>query len=53
MATEIDYAWTYVGGSEELIASLLMTTGLEALPAKLSDRPFEDSDTINAALDGQ
>jgi hypothetical protein len=53
VATEIDYAWTYVGGSEELIASLLTTTGLEALPAKLSDRPFEDSDTINAALDGQ
>jgi hypothetical protein len=51
VATEIDHAWSYVGGSEELIASLLITDGLEALPAHLSDDPFVDGDSINAALD--
>ena len=53
MATEIDYAWTYVGGTEELIGLLLMTNGLEVLAAQLTDRPFSDCDTLNAALDCQ
>ncbi len=53
VATEIDYAWTYVGGSAELIDSLLATEGLEALPARLADKSFVDSDRVNVALDGQ
>jgi hypothetical protein len=51
VATEIDYAWTYVGGSTGLIESVLATEGVEALPVQLTDKPFFDSDTVNAALD--
>ena len=53
VATEIDYAWTYVGGTSALIESILTTDGLEALPAQLTDKPFFDSDTVNAGLDAQ
>jgi hypothetical protein len=52
VATEIDYAWTYVGGSRALIDGLLADPRLEALSAQLSDKPFFDSDVINYALDG-
>ncbi len=52
VATEVDYAWTYVGGSEAVIAAVLADDRLEALPAQLTDLPFSDSDTVNAALDG-
>jgi hypothetical protein len=51
VATEIDYAWTYIGGSTELIDELLADDRLEVLPARLTDKPFYDSDTVNAALD--
>lgn len=51
VATEIDYAWTYVGGSAGLIDGLLSDDRLETLPAKLSDKPFYDSDVVNLALD--
>ncbi len=53
VATEIDYAWTYVGGSERLISSLLLADGLEAFPVRLTDDPFVDGDTVNTALDAQ
>jgi len=53
VATEIDHAWTYVGGSEALIDSILNADGLEALPVHISDSPFIDGDDINAALDVQ
>lgn len=53
VATEIDYAWTYVGGTATLIESVLAANALEALPARLTDKPFFDSDTLNAALDAQ
>jgi hypothetical protein len=52
VATEVDYAWTYVGGSATLIEGLCADARLEALPAQLSDKPFYDSDLLNAALDG-
>jgi hypothetical protein len=52
VATEIDHAWTYVGGSEELIEDLLGDSRIEALLAQLSDKPFYDSDAVNAQLDG-
>jgi hypothetical protein len=52
VATEIDFAWTYVGGTLAHIDALLSDTRIEALPAKITDKPFYNSDTINAALDG-
>jgi hypothetical protein len=51
VATEIDYAWTYVGGSMALIDSLLASDALEVLPIRLTDKPFVDSDVVNADLD--
>jgi hypothetical protein len=51
VATEIDYAWTYIGGSSQLIERLLADDRLEVLPALLTHKPFYDSDTVNAALD--
>jgi hypothetical protein len=50
VATEIDFAWTYVGGSPDLIRSILVSAELEALPAQLTDKPFDDSDTVNVNL---
>jgi hypothetical protein len=52
VATEVDFAWTYVGGSTRAIARVLTSPKLEALPARLSDSPLHDSDRLNAALDG-
>jgi hypothetical protein len=51
VATEIDFAWTYVGGASSLIRGLLDDPRIEALAAELSDKPFHDSDTVNEALD--
>jgi len=51
VATDIDYAWTYIGGSTELIDQLLADDRLEVLPARLTEKPFHDSDTVNARLD--
>jgi hypothetical protein len=51
VATEVDFAWTYVGGPESLIERVLADERLEALPARLTDKPFYDSDLVNAALD--
>ena len=51
VATEVDYAWTYLGGTNALIDRLLTDVRLEILPAQLTDRPFYDSDLLNEALD--
>ena len=51
VATEIDYAWTYIGGSPVPIEALVVDARLEVLPALLTDKPFYDSDTVNTALD--
>jgi hypothetical protein len=51
VVTEIDYAWTYVGGSTGLIDRLLTNDVLEVLPTKLTDSPFVDGDVVNARLD--
>lgn len=53
VATEIDYAWTYVGGSQELIGELISDDRLEVLSARISDEPFDNSDLLNAALDSE
>ena len=50
VSTEVDYAWTYVGGTRALVDELLVDGRLEVLEARLTDRPFYDSDVLNAAL---
>ncbi|MCH7669707.1 MAG: hypothetical protein IIC71_11005 [Acidobacteria bacterium] len=47
VATEIDFSWTYIGGSVSLIQAVLGAPGLESLPAKISDGITIDSDHIN------
>ena len=47
VATEVDFDWTYVGGSTECIAAVLACPDLEALPARLSDGVTYASDPIN------
>ncbi len=49
VSTEIDYAWTYLGGPAELIDDVLGEPRLEALAASVTDRPFYDGDVLNAA----
>lgn len=48
VATEVDFAWTYVGGTAGLIERLLTDPALEVLPARLHDKPFFNSDVLNA-----
>jgi hypothetical protein len=50
VATEIDHAWTYVAGSQQLLARLMADRRLEILTADPSDNPF-GGDVLNAALD--
>jgi hypothetical protein len=47
VATEVDFDWTYVGGSNECIAAVLADPNLEALPSRLSDGVSYASDPIN------
>jgi hypothetical protein len=42
VASEIDLAWSYVGGSRDLISQLLGDARLEALPAQPDDLPCEE-----------
>jgi hypothetical protein len=51
VATEIDFAWTYVGGSTSSIDVVLAHPGLEALRATPADAFSFDCDSRNAALD--
>jgi len=48
VSTEIDYAWTYLGGPAHLIEDVLADPRLEALAATVTDKPFYDSDLLNA-----
>jgi hypothetical protein len=47
VVTDIDFAWTYVGGSVSLISNILQDSALEALSCNLGDSPFFDGDQIN------
>ncbi|HVF75941.1 MAG TPA: hypothetical protein VM938_12925 [Acidimicrobiales bacterium] len=47
VATEIDFCWTYVGGSADCIDAVLARPELEALEAKPSDGITIDADTVN------
>ncbi len=51
VATEIDFGWTYVGASEQVVQRLLTHPGLEAWRAQPGDPFTADGDTVNAALD--
>lgn len=47
VATEIDFAWTYIGGSGALIQALVDDPDLEAIPAQIDDGIGFDADHIN------
>jgi hypothetical protein len=47
VATEVDFDWTYVGGSDECTAAVLSSPDLEALPARITDGVSYASDPIN------
>jgi len=49
VTTEVDFSWTYVGGTQACIAAILSHPGIEALPARLSDRVTHTGDQINPA----
>jgi hypothetical protein len=48
VASEIDFPYTYVGGSRELIDAILKRPELEALPSDVRDRVTYDSDNVNS-----
>jgi len=52
VATEIDYAWSYVGGSQHLIDRVVSDDLLEAMPVLLDDSPFWTGDTVNTDAEG-
>lgn len=47
VATEIDYRWTYVGGSRECIREIMADSRLETLAATPTDIADYSSDDIN------
>jgi hypothetical protein len=55
VASEIDLAWTYVGGPQEMIGQLLADERIEVVPAKPGDRPGPTEDwlvgLVGAAMD--
>jgi hypothetical protein len=48
VASEIDFPYTYVGGSSKLIEEILAHPLLEALPATIYQGITADSDTVNS-----
>lgn len=50
VATEIDLAWTFVGGDQSLIGALLSDRRLEALPVGLGAKADYAADRLNSAL---
>jgi hypothetical protein len=48
VASEIDFPYTYVGGTSELIDAILQDPALEALPATVDHGISATSDTINS-----
>jgi hypothetical protein len=48
VASEIDFPYTYVGGSQELIDAIIADPAIEALPATDTDGIRHDSDKINS-----
>lgn len=50
IASEIDFSWTYVGGTEELIGELLAHPKLETVRAEITHGITYDSDKINGPI---
>jgi hypothetical protein len=48
VASEIDFPYTYVGGSQELIDAIVQDPAIESLPAKDTDGIRYSSDTVNS-----
>jgi hypothetical protein len=48
VASEIDFPYTYVGGSNQLIEEILAHPLLEALPATIDQGITADSDAVNS-----
>ncbi|TME00200.1 MAG: hypothetical protein E6I71_16745 [Chloroflexi bacterium] len=48
VASEIDFPYTYVGGSRSLIEEVVAHPLLESLPATTSDGITADSDKVNS-----
>lgn len=48
VASEIDFPYTYVGGSQELVDAIIENPDIEALPARLTDGITYSSDTVNS-----
>jgi hypothetical protein len=48
VSSEIDFPYTYVGGSQELIAAILKDPAIEALPATETDGINYSSDSVNS-----
>jgi hypothetical protein len=49
VASEIDLAYTYVGGSKELIEEIVEHPALEALACDIRDGITYDSDKVNSS----
>jgi hypothetical protein len=47
VASEIDFSYTYVGGSQELVDAIIENPVIEALRVKLTDGIIFSSDTAN------
>jgi hypothetical protein len=47
VASEIDFPYTYVGGSQELVDAIVRDPALESLPARDTDGISYSSDTVN------
>jgi hypothetical protein len=52
VSTEIDFAWTYIGGAREVVDRILADPHLEALPATVHDHFTFNSDVLNTSLNG-
>lgn len=48
VATEIDFAWTYAGGTEDCIQALIERPELEGLPARIDHGVTYNADRINS-----
>lgn len=47
VVSEIDFAWTYVGGTEACVRAVLEDPRIEALPARPTDRADVHGDLVN------
>jgi len=51
VSTEVDFAWSYLGGSRALVDEILVDPRLETFVVDRSDVHTYESDLLNAALE--